>query len=57
MTRYYFNWVERNVERLIEMHKEGMRYRAIAEELGCSESAVKMKTKELRDKGLLERRK
>jgi DNA-binding Lrp family transcriptional regulator len=57
MKRFYFNWTERNVEKLIELHKQELRYRAIAEELGCSENAVKMKTKELRDKGILERRK
>jgi predicted transcriptional regulator len=57
MTRFYFNWTERNVEKLIELHKQELRYREIAKELGCSENAIKMKTKELRDKGLLEKRK
>lgn len=55
--KHYFNWTETAVEKLLEMHAEGVRYRLIAEELGCSENAIKMKTKELRAKGLLEKRK
>ena len=54
---YYFKWTETSVQNLIAMHKKGLKYQEIAETLGCTLGAVKMKTKELRDKGSLEKRK
>lgn len=53
----YFRWTKSKETELIEYHKEGLRYWEIAEKFGVSVNAIKAKTSELRQRGLIERRK